>query len=150
MDMGYAVRVSPDGTYTGGHAGRYHSFRIQGLFYTYPYYPYIAVNASGSKKVNMSVCHEVGHFVDNYYGTLMGYPVEYNYKGQWVSEDPVFQEAYAAEEGQSGYPEYITRNTMEYFAECFRDCLERPEDLRKRCPQSYAFVSYVIAVASVE
>jgi len=130
---GFRVIVTTNTNITWGHAGLYHPF---GCYCCGG--GNIGINAASLGKINMSLIHEIGHFVDNYCGQMLGTAWNENYQG--VSSSAEFYEIYAAEKGASGFPHYAVDSKADYFAECVWKALVNPNWCQQTIPRSYNYV----------
>ena len=135
VESGFQVVVSDNSWWTEGHAGSY--YPMAGSF---PQGRVIAIYAGSVSKVNISVLHECGHFVDEYIGTRDGYGLSPSFGYPALTTSAEWMSIYAAEAGASGFSSYATDCQEDYFAEAFWKCLVSPSWAQSTIPQSYAFI----------
>ena len=76
--------------------------------------------------------HEIGHFLDV---VILG-----DLYGINASADPVFIDIYFDECEYSDMDPYFIQDSLEYFAEAFKEYVESPRILRMLCPRTYRYI----------
>lgn len=79
-----------------------------------------------------SVVHEMGHYFD--------LKISPDIVGTAASGTSYFESIYALEAAYSGKSEYAASQASEYFAESFRDYIERPWKLKDTSPYTYDYI----------
>ena len=137
VNTGYKVLVTTDPYWTEGHCGSFYQ-------YGWPYADgrdhLIASYAKSVNAVNISVLHEIGHFIDNYVGDRDGYGYSELFQYRAVTSSQEFRDIYDAERGQSGFPGYATDCREDYFAEAYWKALTKPQWCQSTIPRTYEYV----------
>ena len=81
--------------------------------------------------------HEMGHFFDVI--------ILRDLYGVNASADPAFIGIYFEECDYSDMDPYFRRDSLEYFAESFKDYVETPRKLRDLCPRTYRYIDEAVS-----
>lgn len=107
-------------------------YSIRGIIYYY--YPGAKIMIDNRQVAEPEIVHEMGHYLDMICGT--------------PSSRADFAAIHSAELGSfrqhwSTHPNN-TATPIEYFAEAFKACIERPDMMMQYCPQSYGYIMTLV------
>lgn len=80
--------------------------------------------------IKWAILHEFGHYIDFIKST----------EGWWISDDSEFMGIYNNEVGNCGLSRYYTKDSLEYFAECFRHTYQNESRASKNFSNTYNFI----------
>lgn len=83
---------------------------------------------NNDRSINMSVIHEMGHYIDRF---------EYTYTNEW-------ENIYLKENSQY-LRDYARTNRIEAFACEFMEYIQTPEELRDKAPITYSYIDKIVA-----
>lgn len=89
-------------------------------------YKYIII-PNNDRSINMSVVHEMGHYIDKF---------KYTYTNEW-------KQIYL-KECDNYLREYARTNRIEAFACEFMEFIQTPEELKEKAPQTYKYIENIV------